>query len=52
MTRIFDHLTDTPEDKPLSRVAHRMRKSDWWRTVPVYEAPGHVTGEIQQRRKA
>lgn len=44
--RIFDHLDGTPEDAPLSRIAHRMRRSAWWRTVPAYVSPLAVSGEV------
>ena len=48
--RIFDHLTDEPEDPRLSRVAHAMRRSAWWSQIPTYSTPPAVSGEITEAR--
>lgn len=47
--RIFDHFTGgEPEDQRFSRVARAMRRSPFWTSVPEYEAPAAVYGEIAQ----
>ena len=46
--RIFEHLDGAPEDRRFSKIAHAMRNSRWWSTVPVYVAPVAVSGEVQK----
>lgn len=45
-TRVFDHLSGEPEDRPFSRAAHAMRREDWWLRRPVIVVPGDVAGEV------
>jgi hypothetical protein len=47
IARIFDHFTGgEPEDRRFSKIAHAMRRSPFWTSVPEYEAPAEVSGEI------
>jgi hypothetical protein len=48
--RVFDHLDGSPadEDRHFSRVARRMRSSEWWRTVAPYAEPAAVVGEVSR----
>jgi len=60
--RVFDHLDVAPanehprdrderieEDRHFSRVASRMRSSEWWVTVPSYEVPPPRAGTLDER---
>lgn len=52
-SRIFDHFRGSePEDKRFSRIAHVMRASPFWTSVPLYEAPVAAAGEISCRTVA
>jgi len=47
--RVFDHLDGEPEDARFSRIAHAMRRSPFWQSVPTYDAPIAVSGEVNDR---
>lgn len=50
-SRIFDHFTGgEPEDSRFSKIARVMRASPFWTSIPEYQAPSAVVGEIPARR--